>query len=84
MADVFFGVKTQSNKYLAIPAEWVQKKDEKMSKIFYSPNLREQPDFTKPTRYFVDNKTAACYNAYIIREIGKGFHIHILIFYLKR
>lgn len=74
MADVFFGVRTQSNKYLAIPARWIENSNSKMSKIFYSHNVNDESDFDQDTKYFFDSEKAACYNAHIIRELGKCDH----------
>lgn len=71
MNEVFYIVQTQSHKWLAIPAEWIEFKDLKVSKVFYSNNINNQPDFGLPVKYFFDDKISACYNAYIVRKIGK-------------
>lgn len=63
----YCGVITQSQVYLVIPISWLENKENKITKIFYSPNNNEIPDFNLPVKYFFDKKEKAVYNACIVR-----------------
>lgn len=62
---------TQSHIYLVIPEAWIENKENKITKIFYSPNQNEDADFSLPVKYFVDKRGRACYNAYSVRSMRK-------------
>lgn len=83
MNRIFCGVKTQSHYYLVIPESWVENKENRISKIFYSPNETEIADFSLPTKYFVDENKKACYNVWIMRYMRKCINIYILNFHSK-
>lgn len=71
MHNTFFIVETQGHKWLAIPGKWIENINEKISKIFYSPNLNDQSDFTQPTKFFFDARNRACFHAKIVRDVGE-------------
>lgn len=78
MEATFFGVMTQSHRYLAIPEEWLQFKENKTTKIFYSPNPNDPADFDLEVKYFFSENTKACYNAVVIRPLSKCIvHSHV-------
>lgn len=64
-------VMTQSRVHLIVPLTWVEDKENKMTRIFYSPNQQDEADFELPTKYFVNKDKKGVYNAYIIRFLGK-------------
>lgn len=69
--DTYCGVITQSHVQLVVPVAWLESKENKITKIFYSPNEHDKPDFNLPVKYFVNKKEKALYNAYIIRFMSK-------------
>lgn len=66
-----FGVVTQSHHVLVVPEHWLESKENKFSKMFFSPNTYESADFNLPLRYFFDEQIRACYNCAIQRELSK-------------
>lgn len=67
----FCGVMTQSHSYLIVPMSWVENEKNPMTKVFYSPERSDTPDFTLPVKYFVDSTKSAVYNAYIMQFMRK-------------
>lgn len=45
----------------------------KQTKIFFSPNQDEIPDFTKKTKFYVNKNQAQCYDAVVVKRFGKHF-----------
>lgn len=67
----YCAVLTQSHVYLVVPVSWLENKNNKITKVFYSPNQNDKADFKSPVKYFVNKQEKAVYNAYIIRYMRK-------------
>lgn len=39
--------------------------------IFFSPNLKEKPDFTLPIKQRFDATKAACYKGFVLKTFGE-------------
>lgn len=78
-----FGVITQSHRTLVVPEKWLESKENKFTKLFFSPNGDEIADFDMPLTFFFNEHIRACYQCEIRRELGKFFFISTS-FYLKQ
>lgn len=86
MNHLYCGVVTQSQIHLVIPLFWLENGENKMSKIFYSPNQNEKADFSLPVKYFVNKNERAVYNAYVVRLLREynptGLYCIVFIYIL--
>lgn len=73
-----YGVITQGHRALVVPEKWLESKENKFSKVFFSPNSNENADFDLPLNYFFNEQIRACYNCEIRRELGKTFFVFCL------
>lgn len=67
MDYLYCGVITQSQVNLVVPVSWLENRENKITKIFYSPNQNEKADFSLPVKYFFDQNERSVFNAYIMQ-----------------
>lgn len=76
----------ESKEKLVIPSKWIYSLDivqvfnigishTKTHKIFYSPNLNDEPDFKASLEREFTIQRKCCYEAKIYRFFGKPYHI---------
>lgn len=58
----------KSKRYLALPKKWVQNpKLGEESKVFFSADTNDTPDFTCEMGYYLNKEVSACYDAYVYK-----------------
>lgn len=70
----YCGVMIQSGRYIVVPAVWLENKENKLTKVFYSPNQNDYPDFKLPVKYFFNENERSLYNAYVMQFMRKYMH----------
>lgn len=73
----YCAVITQSHGHLVVPVSWLENKENKLTKVFYSPNQNEKADFNLPVKYFSDTSKRAVYNAFIVQFMRKYDQMHL-------
>lgn len=69
--NMYCAVILQSKKKLVLPSGWVQNKySSNPTRIFFSKNESDQPNFESESYYFLRD-FPACYHGYFLKEYGK-------------
>lgn len=59
----------ECKKIIVIPNNWVENGNSRdLTKIFYSPNENDEPDFNLPKMTFFDLTETKCYRGYVLKE----------------
>lgn len=57
-----------------VPEKWIEHPHQftEQTKIFYSPESEDPPDFTLPIKAFFDRTARKCYYGFVLKQFGKS------------